>query len=80
MANGALVMSEPVYNPSPFVSGEHFVSASLDEMPVAIERYLNDDDERARIARAGHQFVKSELTMQKSLDAIFQLIDGKLAE
>ncbi len=42
MANGALVISEPIYDSAPFTPGEHYVSVPLDEMPAAIGSYLAD--------------------------------------
>jgi len=74
MANGALVLSEPVHDPHPFAAGEHFVSASLEEMPSVIRAYLNDEEERRRIARAAHRFVTTQLRMDRSVTALADMI------
>jgi hypothetical protein len=74
MANKALVISEPIYEPGDFVPGKHFVSAASDEMPEIIHYYLNHDDERESIAREGHKLVTEELTMEKSISTIMELI------
>ncbi len=74
MANRTLVISEPIYKPGDFVPGKHFVSATPDEMPKVITYYLNHDEERESIALAGHALVTGELTMERSISAILELI------
>ncbi len=48
VACGALVVSEPLYDPSPYVPGEHFVQAPISELPGVIERYLGDEEGASR--------------------------------
>jgi hypothetical protein len=74
MANGALVVSEPIYRPAPFVPGTHYFDAPLDELPATIERLLADDAERERIADAGQAFVMDELTMERSVGRLLELV------
>jgi glycosyl transferase family 1 len=74
MANKALVVAEPVYRPSPYRPGVHYVSASLDEMPEAIGRYLADEESRRRITDVAYRFVTEELTMERSAEAILRLV------
>jgi glycosyltransferase involved in cell wall biosynthesis len=74
MANKALVVAEPIYRPSPYRPGVHYVSASLDEMPEAIGRYLADEESRRRITDAAYRFVTEELTMERSAEAILRLV------
>jgi hypothetical protein len=74
MANKALVISEPIYEPGDFVPGKHFVSATSDEMPEIIHYYLNHEDEREGIAREGHKLVTQKLTMERSISTILKLI------
>jgi len=71
MANRALVVSEPMYRPGPFVPGVHFVSATVEEMPRVIEHYLKNEAERERIATEGHRLVTGQLLLEDSI--------GKLA-
>jgi hypothetical protein len=74
MANKALVISEPIYNPAPYVPGKHYISATREEMPGIIRYYLAHDDEREYIADEGHRFVTQELTMARSVSHILELI------
>jgi hypothetical protein len=74
MANKTLVISEPIYNPDPYIPGKHYVSASSDEMPEIIKYYLSNPKEREKIAQEGHRFVTDELTMNKSAARIVELI------
>lgn len=78
MACGALVVSEPPYDPSPYVPGEHFVQASIEDLPLVIERHLADEGERARIAQRAHHFVTTELTMERSFSALLDVVATRL--
>jgi hypothetical protein len=79
MANGALVVSEPMYRHEPFVAGEHFVSTAAAEMPDVLRHYLQRDDERQRIARAGRDFVTTELRLERSVDRIFEAVRQRVS-
>ena len=76
MANRALVISEPIYEPGDYIPGKHFVSATSDEMPEIIDYYLNHDGERECIASEGHKLVTRELTMERSISSILELISN----
>jgi hypothetical protein len=73
MGAGALVVSEPVYRPEPFVAGAHYVSAEVDALPEVVHRLLADEEERAAIAERGRRFTCGELTMERSLAEIAAL-------
>jgi hypothetical protein len=79
MANGCLVVSEPIYKPDPWVPGEHFVSATLEDMPETIARLLADDAERERIATAGRRLVTEELTLERALERVAGAADARSA-
>jgi hypothetical protein len=70
MGNRSMVVSEPVHDPFPYEPGVHYISTPLEQMPETILRYLADDAARATIADAGHYFVTTQLTMEKSVAAI----------
>ena len=73
MSTGVLVVSEPVYLPDPFVPGQHYVEASLDEMTETTMRWLEDDDSRARMTTRAHAFVTEELTLKQSFADLLKL-------
>ncbi|MGZ4386920.1 MAG: glycosyltransferase family protein [Gaiellaceae bacterium] len=77
MANGCLVVSEPMYRPDPFVESEHFVSAPVAELPELIDRYLRDAPARARIALRAHEFVTRELTTKRSVARLLELAHAR---
>jgi len=77
MANKALVISEPIYRPDPFVAGRHFVSASIGEMPETIEYYLAHETERAIISERAHRLITQDLTMEGSVSRILDLISTR---
>jgi len=74
MANKALIISEPIYNSEPYVSGKHYVTATLEEMPGVIDYYLTHPDEREAMADAAHRYVTKELKL-KTMPRLFDLID-----
>lgn len=74
LANKALVVSEPVYDPTPYVPGKHFVMASLEELPGRISHYLRDDAARAAIVEEGHRTAHAEFAMERSLQRILHLL------
>jgi Glycosyl transferases group 1 len=78
MANKGLVISEPIYNPAPYVPGKHYVSATVDEMPGVIGYYLAHEAERADIVNEGHRFVTQELTMDHSVSRILELLRERI--
>jgi glycosyltransferase involved in cell wall biosynthesis len=80
MANGVLVISEPSYRPEPFVDGEHYVSATVDEMPGNIRYYLSHPEERERITRSAYRLVTEELTFHRSLAGMVSVIAETLSK
>jgi hypothetical protein len=74
MANKALIISEPIYNSDPYVSGKHYVTATLEEMPGVIDYYLTHPEERAAITEAAHRYITKELKL-KTMPRLFDLID-----
>ncbi|MGE0683717.1 MAG: glycosyltransferase [Candidatus Binatia bacterium] len=78
MANRALVISEPIYNPAPYVPGKHYISAAIEDLPEMIAYYLTHDYERERIANEGHRLVTQEVTMARSVSRILELVREQL--
>lgn len=75
MCNQALVVSEPVYRPDPYVSGKHFVSAEIDELPDIVEYYLENETERMAITTAAWQHVQQQLTLAHSVEKLLPLME-----
>ena len=78
MANGAMILSEPVHDPFPYQPGVHYVESTLQQMPETILKYWSDDAERARIAEAGHRFAVETLTIEKSMQQMISLMETML--
>ncbi len=78
MANGAMIVSEPVYRPDPFVEGEHFVSAPIEKMSETIRRYLDNVAERDRMTASAHRLVTQDLTWRQTMEDIVAAIRTRL--
>ena len=74
MANGALVVSEPLYLPEPYVPGVHYVEAPVDRLAETIRHYLADDEARRQITGEAHRFVTTELTLERSFSRLLDLV------
>ena len=75
MANKALVVSEPIYRPEPFVPGRHFLMVPTQEMAGCIRHYLDRDQERHAITETAYQFVTGEATLQRSTELMVSLME-----
>jgi glycosyltransferase involved in cell wall biosynthesis len=74
LANKALVISEPIYQPAPYVAGTHYVSAAIADIPQAIRYYLAHEDERQRIVAEGHRLVTREITLARCVSQILAIV------
>ncbi|MFO1477526.1 MAG: glycosyltransferase [Verrucomicrobiota bacterium] len=72
LACGALVVSESCPDTNAFTPGEHFVMAPRAQLADCLCHYLDNEPERARIARQGCAFVNRELTLERSLATMLQ--------
>jgi glycosyltransferase involved in cell wall biosynthesis len=78
MVNKALVVADPIVRPEPYLEGQHFVAASVEEMPTVIERWLSDEVGRNRIVEAAHRFVTTELTFERSIARLLTAIEERV--
>jgi Glycosyl transferases group 1 len=78
MANGALVVSEPIDDPAPYEPDVHFVEAPADGLEKAVLRALESDADRERIAAAAEAFVTEELTMERPVAALHRLLASRV--
>lgn len=75
MANKALVVAEPIFDPRPYRPGVHYVSAALDAMPETIRRYLESDDERRAIVEEAAAFVTTEVTHRRAVETLAAAVE-----
>jgi hypothetical protein len=75
LAAGAVLVSEPMAEPHPFVPGVHFVEAAPERMAAVTRALLADEPRRRRIVEAGQALLRDELTMTRSLAAVLALLD-----
>jgi hypothetical protein len=69
-AAGALLVSEPVATPEPFVPGLHYVEARPDDLASAVRTALADRARRLEVAEALQRFLVDELTMPRALATV----------
>lgn len=73
-AAGAVVVSEPVTWPSPFVPGVHYVEAPPAGLADAIGELLAGRERRLAIGRAAQDLVVHDLTMTSSMERLLEAI------
>jgi GT2 family glycosyltransferase len=74
LANGCCIITETCEGFAPLVPGKHFVMVELEELVRCCQYYLEHPDERAAIARAGHEFVRQYLTQTNNCRQCIQQI------
>ncbi|HYJ00542.1 MAG TPA: glycosyltransferase [Thermoleophilaceae bacterium] len=68
--NGAVVLSEHSLGVEPFVPGEHFISASYEDLPQVLDGLLGDP-ERVRATReAAYALVRDHMPMTIAVEAV----------
>lgn len=75
MANKALVVSEPIHRPEPFVPGTHFAMVPNGEMAACIRHYLDAEEERLAMTERAWRFVNEEATLERSTGRIVALME-----
>jgi len=80
MGNGAMVISEPIDLPDPYVPNQHYIETPAVQMPNVIHHYLKHPDERERIVAEAYRLVTEKLTMQTSVQNILEIADLKNIE
>ncbi|MES2209907.1 MAG: glycosyltransferase [Chloroflexota bacterium] len=69
-AAGAVLVTEPLDDPHPFVPGRHFVEAPLDALAQAVDELLADEHRRQQIVEASQTFITGPLSMAASVRAV----------
>jgi len=75
ISNLALVVSEPIYRPDPYIPGEHFVSTSLEDMPEVVQHYLQNEAERVAITTAAWQHVQKNVNLDYAGGRLLELME-----
>ncbi len=63
LAHGCLVISEPIHYSEPFIPGKHFVVGKTEDLPELVKYYLENKEERTKIANAGMEFVRNKVKL-----------------
>lgn len=64
---GAMVVSEPIRDPTPFRPGEHYVEAAIPQLPDVVEHFLRDEAGRKGIVAAARSFLETEHSWDRSM-------------
>jgi hypothetical protein len=70
LAAGAVVVTEPMADPHPFVAGVHFVEAPLERLLPEARGLLADEARRQEIVAAGQELLAGELSMTRCLQRV----------
>jgi hypothetical protein len=75
LAAGAVVVTDPMDDPHPFVPGVHYVEAPLGSVLDEAVALLADEPRRRRIVEAGQALLTREVSMPRSLARVLALLD-----
>ena len=67
MGCGALVVSEPLGDATPYQVDKHFVQASVPDLPEVISYYIEHEAEREVLVHAAADLIARELTLAKTM-------------
>ncbi len=70
---GTLVVSEPMNDEHPMVAGVHYIAATLDEMPEAIGKLLDNPEQIGQVATAATHLCHNELTLLRAVEKLSRL-------
>jgi hypothetical protein len=79
ICNQALVVSEPLYRPDPYIPGVHFVSSPIEEIPKVVGHYLRNEDERQAITAAAWEHLQQNVTMEHCAAQLLELLERNFA-
>ena len=70
LAAGAVLVTEPMTDPWPFIPGVHYLEAQASDLLDVACLVAEDDVRRVRLVEAGQAFLGDSLTMQASLGRV----------
>jgi hypothetical protein len=65
-----MVVTEPMLDSWPYIAGEHIAVTPLSNMVDTIIHYLENEQERSRLAAQAHAFVTQDLHIQTQIGII----------
>jgi Glycosyl transferase family 2/Glycosyl transferases group 1 len=82
IANGCVVVSEHSLGFAPLVPGEHFVSVSLESLPLALEELLEDEDRLRELRMRAYRFLRDELPLDAGglIDSVREVAGAPVVE
>ncbi len=80
MANGCVVLSEHSLGFEPLVPGEHFISASYENLPLVLDALLADPERVRQISEAGYRFIRDELPLMATIQPLARAIENVARE
>jgi len=75
-ANGAIILSEPLYRPEPFLPGQDYVEADLEQMPSVAASLLQDHARRIALAQAARDHATQVSTRSHSVSTLLRAIEA----
>ncbi len=75
MANGCVVVTEPSEGAAPLEPGLHFVEASIDEIPAAVDALLADPDRIAHIRSDAYRTVMVDLALGREVARVLDALE-----
>jgi Glycosyl transferase family 2/Glycosyl transferases group 1 len=77
--NGCVVLSEHSIGTEPFVPGEHFVSASYDDLPRVLASLLDDPDRLHRIRHSAYDLLQEQIPISALVTALLHAFERAAA-
>lgn len=75
MMNGCVVLTEHSIGFDPLIPGEHFVSASYDNIPFALDALLADPARLREISQAAYHFLRDRLHLADTMVPLLKAIE-----
>ena len=72
MGCGALMISESIGDPAPYIPQEHFVDAKIEDLPDVIVQYLANESARQAIVDSARRFVERDLKLESVVSRILR--------
>ena len=78
IVNGCVVVTEHSFGFEPLVPGKHFISASYDNLPLAIDALLVNPSHTEEIRKAAYDYLREEIPLSRTIAPLVDAI-GEVA-